>query len=241
MEPRITVERFTSRTIILAMASVAFGYGVASAQSPSPGAAPGSTTAPAAPVAVPPGNAGGAPVAEPVPGKGSKGSGNNAAKAAAAAERSAQAAQSAAALAPFAWLQGCWDGKVNGREFREQWLPLEGDMMIGASQTVIKKRMSSFEFLRLEMRDDKIHYVTLSQGKTETAFRFVSQTTVEDAEVFAFDNTNTTVDFPQHLSYRRGKEGWLYATVDGQVKGHDRPVVFPMRRVDCKSGEILAE
>ena len=235
MKPRITVERFTSRTIILAMVAVGFGYGVASAQSPSPGPA----TAPAAPVAVPPANAG-APVAEPVPGKGSKGSGNTA-KAAAAAERSAQAAQSAAALAPFAWLQGCWDGKVNGREFREQWLPLEGDMMIGASQTVIKKRMSSFEFLRLEMRDDKIHYVTLSQGKTETAFRFVSRTTVEDAEVFAFDNTDTTVEFPQHLSYRRGKEGWLYATVDGQVKGHDRPVVFPMRRVDCKSGEILAE
>ncbi len=239
MKPRITVERLRSRTIISAMVAVAFCYGSALAQSP----APGSSTAPAAPAAAPPANAGGAPVAEPAPGKGSKASGNPAKAAAAerAAERAAQAAQSAAALAPFAWLQGCWDGNVNGREFREQWLPLEGDMMIGASQTVIKKRMSSFEFLRLEMRDDKIHYVTLSQGKTETAFRFVSQTTVEDAEVFAFDNTDTTVDFPQHLSYRRGKEGWLYATVDGQVKGHDRPVVFPMRRVDCKSGAILAE
>ena len=40
-------------------------------------------------------------------------------------------------LAPLAWLDGCWRGTVNEREFREHWMPLRGGLMLGVSQTVI--------------------------------------------------------------------------------------------------------
>src|SRR4051794_2801687 len=43
-------------------------------------------------------------------------------------------------LASLDWLQGCWHGTVNQREFREQWLPQAGGMMIGAGQTVMQGR-----------------------------------------------------------------------------------------------------
>jgi len=53
-------------------------------------------------------------------------------------------------LAAMAWLQGCWRGTVNQREFREQWLPPAGGMMIGASHTVMQGRTQDYEYLRLE-------------------------------------------------------------------------------------------
>ena len=44
---------------------------------------------------------------------------------------------------------------------------------------------------------------------------------------------------PQRIVYRRGSEGWLYATIDGKVKGEDRQVIYPMRRIDCETGEFI--
>src|SRR5262245_44859233 len=51
------------------------------------------------------------------------------------------------ALAPFAWLEGCWRGDVNRRDFREHWLPLRGDLLVGASHTVMEGKTLSYEYL----------------------------------------------------------------------------------------------
>ena len=56
-------------------------------------------------------------------------------------------------------------------------------------------------------------------------------------EVFVF--VNPTLEFPQKISYRRATEGWLYASLDGKVKGVERQVIYPMRRINCESGEML--
>ena len=47
--------------------------------------------------------------------------------------------------------------------------------------------------------------------------------------------------FPQRIVYRRGVEGWLYASVEGKAKGEEKEkkVIYPMRRVDCQSGELI--
>ena len=34
---------------------------------------------------------------------------------------------------------------------------------------------------------------------------------------------------------------WLYATIEGKLKGEERKVVYPMRRVDCESGEFIRQ
>lgn len=140
-------------------------------------------------------------------------------------------------LAPLAWIHGCWEGNVNQRAFREEWLPLVGDMMVGVSQTTLRGKTVDFEYLRLEPRPDGVFYVAVS-GKDETAFRLESQTTDQGAEVFTFANAARGVEYPQRIIYRRGSEGWLYATVEGKVKGVDKQLVFPMRRVDCQTGAI---
>jgi Domain of unknown function (DUF6265) len=142
-------------------------------------------------------------------------------------------------LEPFGWLQGCWDGKVNQRDFREEWLPLRGDMMIGVSHTVAQGKTQDFEYLRLESRPEGVFYVAVPSGKKETSFRFSSKTQDAAREVFTFENP--VDEFPQRIVYRRGTEGWLYAQVDGKLDGQPRTVTYPMRRVDCASGEVVRQ
>ena len=144
-------------------------------------------------------------------------------------------------LAQLAWLEGCWKGSVNRREYREHWLPLRGNLMVGVSHTVTADKTQDFEFLRLEPRADGIYYIISPPGQSEAAFRLAGRTTdrtgEREDEVFVF--VNPTLEFPQKISYRRATEGWLYASLDGKVKGVERQVIYPMRRINCESGEML--
>lgn len=145
--------------------------------------------------------------------------------------------RSPAALKPMAWLEGCWQGSVNHRDFREVWLPLRGDVMVGVSQTVTTGRTLDYEYLRLELRGDALHYVTAQPGRPESAFKLAGRTTDLQDEVFRFENPDAT--FPRSITYRHATLGWLYAEVEGKVNGSDRKVIYPMRHVNCETGANL--
>jgi hypothetical protein len=140
-------------------------------------------------------------------------------------------------LAPLAWLAGCWRGSVNQRDFREHWMPLRGNLMLGTSHTVNGAVTQDWEFLRLEVRAGGIDYIAAPSGQKETAFRYAGETKDEADAIFTF--ANPAHDFPQRILYRRGSEGWLYAHAEGRVGGAERKVIYPMRRVDCESGEFI--
>jgi Domain of unknown function (DUF6265) len=146
-------------------------------------------------------------------------------------------------LAPFAWLEGCWKGSVNQRDYLEYWLPLRGNLMIGASHTVRGNKTQDYEYLRIETRPEGIFYVDQPSGQKdkETAFRFVDRvvdtSNGRSDEVYTFAGAGE--EFPQKIVYRRGSEGWLYPSVEGKLKGEDHKVIYPMRRVDCQSGEFI--
>ncbi|MEO8507562.1 MAG: DUF6265 family protein [Betaproteobacteria bacterium] len=141
---------------------------------------------------------------------------------------------SAAALS---WLDGCWTGTVNQRDFREQWSPLRGGTLLGVGSTVLQGKLQSYEFLRIEGRGDGVYYVAAPSGQPEAAFKLVSITTDDKDTIFTF--ANPAHDFPQRILYRRATEGWLYATIEGKLKGEDRQVIYPMRHVGCESGEFI--
>lgn len=144
------------------------------------------------------------------------------------------------AIDSLSWLYGCWGGTVNQRTFREQWMPLRGGMLIGMSHTVYQDKVQNYEFLRIEARPDGVFYVAVPSGQKEAAFKLTNAVVSEDkATTFTFSNPEH--DFPQLIHYRRGGEGWLYATIEGKVKGEERKVVYPMRRIDCESGEFIRE
>ena len=151
--------------------------------------------------------------------------------------------QGPSALKSLAWLEGCWRGTAGAREFREQWMPLRGEMMLGMSQTVDEKGATqSYEFLRLEPRTGGIFYVATPSGKAEVALKLDSETTDKsndrDDTIFTF--VNPAQEFPHAIAYRRAREGWLYATVEGKIGGQERKATYPMRRINCETGEIVA-
>lgn len=143
----------------------------------------------------------------------------------------------ATAIASLGWLEGCWQGTVNQREFREHWSPLRGGMLVGVGHTVNQGKTQSYEYLRLEARGDGVYYVATPSGQREAAFKLASIAADDKDTIFIFSNPEH--DFPQRIIYRRGSEGWLYATIEGKLKGEDRQVIYPMRRVDCQSGEFI--
>ncbi len=112
---------------------------------------------------------------------------------------SAQPAQSPS-LAAFTWLAGCWEGSVNQRDFREEWLPLRGEIMVGASQTAMQGKTVSYEFLRLEPRGDAIYYIPMPSGHKEAQFKLAGRKTDGDDEIFTFENVSGGVSATNHLS-----------------------------------------
>src|SRR5437764_3410208 len=85
-----------------------------------------------------------------------------------------QAATLPLTIEALGWLEGCWRGTVNQREFREYWLPLQGDMLVGAGHTVMQGKTRDFEFMRIEARPDGVYYVVVSSGKPESSFKLTS-------------------------------------------------------------------
>jgi hypothetical protein len=81
--------------------------------------------------------------------------------------------------------------------------------------------------------------VAAPSGKNEAAFRLAGQATSGGDEVFTFVSATPGAEFPQRIIYRHATEGWLYATVEGKIKGVDKQVIFPMRHVDCQTGAVV--
>src|SRR4029434_9101173 len=50
----------------------------------------------------------------------------------------------------LAWLDGCWAGTVNQRDFREQWSPLRGGILLGVGSTVFQGKLQCYEYRRIE-------------------------------------------------------------------------------------------
>lgn len=148
-------------------------------------------------------------------------------------------------LAPLAWLNGCWKGSVGvgrrQREFREYWHPLRGNLMVGVGHNALPDQTVSFEYLRLEPRDDAVYYVAAQVGKPVVAFKLAETRREGGDEIFTFRTGGT--GFPTYITYRRASLGWLYVEVGGRVsdKGaeRDHKVTYPFRRVDCESGEFV--
>jgi len=159
--------------------------------------------------------------------------------AAAAADAATPAApDTSGPLAPLAWLEGCWQGNVNQREFREQWLPLRGGLLIGAGQTVLHGKMQDYQYMRIEPKSDGVYFAQFSGDRKETSFRLAGTQTADKDTIFTFANTAAEA-FPARLIYRRGSEGWLYETIEGTLNGGERRVIYPLRRVDCETGEFI--
>jgi hypothetical protein len=166
-----------------------------------------------------------------------------------AAPETAAPARPAAAptgLDQLAWLRGCWAGNVNRRDFAEQWLPPRAGMMVGVSHSIVQDRRQASEsrtqdytYLRLEARADGVYYVAIPSGKKEMPFKLTGVENDKGTQVFTFTGSGDA--FPQRIVYRRTEGGLLFAQVAGKIDGQDKEVTYPMRHVDCMSGQAARE
>jgi ketosteroid isomerase-like protein len=113
-------------------------------------------------------------------------------------------------IAALAWMAGDWQTAPGKRRVDEHWTAPAGGAMLGMSRTVSGEALSAFEYLRIVERADGIFYIA-HPGASSPGTEF-KMTRVADGEA-VFENPEH--DFPKRITYRRGADGALTATVDG--------------------------
>jgi hypothetical protein len=136
------------------------------------------------------------------------------------------------AVAGMSWMTGCWSYVGAEPGSGEQWMTPAGGSMLGMSRTVKDGETVAFEFLRIAEDDEGVPALfALPSEQAATTFTLLRQT---DNEV-AFENRGH--DFPQRVIYRLTPGPTLIGRIEGTVNGEARSVDFPMKKVDCETGD----
>ncbi|MFT7477361.1 MAG: hypothetical protein ACI80N_000635 [Gammaproteobacteria bacterium] len=109
-------------------------------------------------------------------------------------------------LEELEWLVATWRVSRSDGFIEETWIPAAGGAMLGIGRTVTNGRMTSFEYLRIEQRGDRLVYVAQPGGRAGTEFEMADRS---DQHVL-FENPDH--DFPKWLLYERREDGSVMAT-----------------------------
>ena len=136
-----------------------------------------------------------------------------------------QASTQTPALADLAWMVGDWQTAPGGRQqIEEHWTTAAGGTMMGVGRTVAGDKTVEFEYLRIEQRADGIYYVAHPKARCPgTDFKL---TRVSATEAM-FENPQH--DFPKRVTYRKGADEALTATIDGGEG--TKAITFSFRRI----------
>lgn len=135
------------------------------------------------------------------------------------------------ALAPAAWLAGCW--AVTGRESGtvEQWMAPAGGAMLGMSRRLRGGALREFEFMLLRTdAQGRLTYSAWPAGRGPTDFTQRADP-VGPGAALVFENL--AQDFPQRIVYRQEAPDRALARIEGRRDGKAVGVDFPLRRVAC--------
>jgi hypothetical protein len=109
----------------------------------------------------------------------------------------------------------------------EYWLPADGTMLLGVSQTIVSGETREYEFLSITRVGEAWEYVARPSGQQTTAFRATSAGTQQ----ITFENR--AHDFPQVIAYRRHGDA-LAARISGAVNGKERAIDFSYSRCPAR-------
>jgi hypothetical protein len=115
-------------------------------------------------------------------------------------------------LADLSWMAGAWMERKDGVDTEEHWLSPKGGMLVAMNRTVRANGRTSFELLRIEMRDGKPVYLAQPGGRPATEFK----TAEYAAQKIVFENPEK--EFPRRISYWRDGEA-LIARTEGRIRG----------------------
>ena len=114
-------------------------------------------------------------------------------------------------ISDLAWMSGGWRSAPGGRaQIEEHWMTPAGGSMLGMSRTVAGDRTVEFEYLRLEQRAGAIYYIAHPKARCPGTDFKLTRLSGHEA-VFE----NPAHDFPKRITYRKGSDGSLTASIDG--------------------------
>lgn len=132
-------------------------------------------------------------------------------------------------LNALTWLAGCWFGRNERTEFREHWMRPAGGQMMGMGRSTASGKVISYESMRIELDASGVPvFIAKPSGQPEASFKSVKF----DATSIHFENP--THEFPQRVKYELKKDGTLDARIEGNLKGREARIDFPMRRASCE-------
>lgn len=115
-------------------------------------------------------------------------------------------------LREISWLVGTWRLERSRGMVEEVWIPAAGGAMFGIGRTITGGRLTSFEYLRIEERADRLVLVAQPRGRVETEFEIVE---ISDAHV---EFENPAHDFPTWIRYERTGDDGLTAVIGGDAQ-----------------------
>lgn len=124
------------------------------------------------------------------------------------------------------WLSGHWCGTQGKSQIEEYWSSPQSNGLIGLARSVRDGKMSSFEYMRVELAEQGSRLVAQPGGKPPTLFPLLR------SEATAVTFHNPEHDFPQTIRYWREGET-LQAEISGpNGQGGEQKIGFSYRRCD---------
>lgn len=140
-----------------------------------------------------------------------------------------------ATRAEFDWMAGHWCGKHGSAQIEEYWTQPAGAAVLGVSRTLRDGRMVGFEYMRIESREGRPHFVAQPGGAPATAFALVDPDAEPPAQAAHFHNP--AHDFPQSVRYWRDGD-LLRAEISGpDGQGGERRIGFAFQPCAATGGE----
>jgi hypothetical protein len=125
----------------------------------------------------------------------------------------------------LAWMAGDWNAVVDEAQVDEHWSRPAGRMMMGMSRTVSNDKTLSFEYLRIEKRDDGIFLVAHPHGRSGVDFRLYSW----DGVQAVFTNPGHA-DHLKKIVYRHELADSMTARIEGEDAGKQFSQEWKYRR-----------
>jgi hypothetical protein len=136
-------------------------------------------------------------------------------------------AQATTEIPAIGWLAGCMEQRSATRLVEEQRMAPVAGTMLGMGRTSTAKGVTEYELTLIKQDGARLLYEAHPSGQTPTTF--VATVANSDSVVFAAPEH----DFPQRVGYRRVGRDSVTAWIEGTMRGAQRRMEFPYRRVAC--------
>lgn len=126
----------------------------------------------------------------------------------------------------FEWLAGQWESIMGTGIYHEEWTLTENNEMTGRAYLLKQGEISNNEKLLIHPVENEIYYTAdVSHNPSPVSFKL----TYSSDTIFVFENPEH--DFPKKITYEKRGENNFIATVEAEMDGRLRKLVYDLKRL----------